>query len=241
MALTLVQHKTNSSTANANTVAVTVTALGSGNLIVVAVAGGIPTDTVSSITDNGGSHNTYTQVASARATTTAGRFCDLWYAKNSNSGATSVTATVGNTSTVRKVIEVWEVSGANTSSPLDGNGVATNNGAQSGTVATATGITTTNANDFIAAFCRTNGAVASEHDGTFTLNDITGGSNGASSVIVSSTGTYTPAWNDNSGTEFCASIAAFKQASASSRGLFLDQLELNGIGVGGSFFRNPIG
>lgn len=213
-AIIRVQHLTTDSTANANTVTLTVTALTAGNLIVV-VGMGSGSDTVSSITDNGGTPNTYVQVTSARGLEAAGgRWCDIWYAKNSNGGATTVTLTVGATNTNRKIIMVWEVSGIDTTSPLDGNGTHVNDGAAT-TTPLGAAITTTNANDFLAAALRTAGTTSTEKDATYTLDNITTTGNGLSYAIVSAINTYTPQWNTTSAV-FCACSAAFKDVQSTT-------------------------
>jgi hypothetical protein len=203
----LVQHKTNNSNASSNLVSVPVTAFGPNNLIVVGVMGSAG-DSVASITDNATPPNIYVQVPGSRGVSGGGRWTELWRAINSSPGATSVTITVNATNSNRKIGEVWEASGADTVSPLDGNGVS--GGSFSGSVDTGPSITVTNPGDFIVALARTNNIIQSENDSTFILDDITGGFHGASHAIPSTIGTFTPIWNDSGSSDFVSSVAAFK-------------------------------
>src|SRR5262249_25957536 len=96
---------------------------GSGNLIVVGfqMAGGSNTaTTVSSVSDNAG--NTYSEVPGARAIDTGAQtVIDLWYAKNSFPGATSVTITPSGG--VKSGAVIWEFSGVDRTAPLDQSAV----------------------------------------------------------------------------------------------------------------------
>lgn len=206
-ALVKVQHKTNTATSG-STVAVTVTALTGGNLVIVGIGGSL-SESVSTVGDGG---NTYVQVTSAKATEAGGRWTDIYYAVNITGGSTTVTVTYSATSAARKAAEVWEVSGAATSNPLDGNGVGTT-GVGAGGIYTGPSITTTQANTFIAAVARVAGNISGESDATFAFDDAQGGGGGASSVIVSATGTYTPVWAETLDGNFAASIAAFQIAT----------------------------
>jgi hypothetical protein len=98
---------------NSNTL--TVSSTGTGNLLVVLIALA-PTTTASSVTDNAG--NTYVQASGAFGTDTFGggsSSSDIWYAKNSVSGATTITVT--STASFTNIC-LAEFSGADTSSPL---------------------------------------------------------------------------------------------------------------------------
>ena len=204
----LVQAKFNQTTSGSTDAVTMTSAISAGNLIVVSV-GGSSSQTVSSITDNGSTANTYTQVPSCYGTDGGGRWVDIWYAKNSLAGATTVTVTFSGTS--KQNVQVYEVSGIDTANPIDATCV--HGGSTTGTVDTGPSITTTSANDFLAAAARTSGnGVTSENDATFTL-DTGNGSGGESHAIVSSTGTYTPKWNDSAATTFVAAVASFKAPS----------------------------
>lgn len=211
-ALSLVQATSTVTSSNVNSVSSTFSsAVTTGDLIVVSV-GGSNDETISSITDNGSPANTYSQVTGAYdGGTDSSHWTDIWYAKNIGGNAKTVTVTLSGTAT-KQVLQLWEVSGADTSAPLDGNGV--HGFSTTGSVDTGPTITTTNANDFLASAVRTNGnGISSQNDATFTLD--TGNSKGGwSHAIVASTGSYTPKWNDSSASQGGASVAAFKAAGA---------------------------
>ena len=216
MALSLVQHQTATATASQNTLAVTVTALTAGNLVVVGVAGS-SSESVNSIGDGG---NTYTQCASAKVTEAGGRWTDLWYAKNVSGGSTTVTVTYSATTANRKAVEVWEVSGADVSAPLDTSNGGTGTGG-AGNKDTGASMTTGTADAFLCGIIRTAGSVVGmdASDVVFTSNDLMGGGGDACSAIVAATGTYTPIWSDGVGSaSFANSVGAFKIASGGGGG-----------------------
>jgi hypothetical protein len=98
----------------------TIPATGSGHLIVVgwqsAMPGQIPRVRFSSMTDNAG--NVYVEAGAARSVDSAeADWNDIWYAKNSAAGATSVVITPSASSTGAVVI--WEFSGVDGNAPLD--------------------------------------------------------------------------------------------------------------------------
>lgn len=192
--------------------AVTITSSTSGSLLALSITGrsGLGAATVSSVTDNLG--QTWLQCAASRATDSGNNgFIDNWYFPNSASGVTTVTATL-NMSNSDIYMAVWEVGGAATASPQDGNGAVLND--QSG-AATGAAITTTNADDFICGTVFTTANVGGGTGGSFTSdnNDTSGAvyTRGASHRIVAATGTYTPSWTGNS--NYCAATVAFKAAS----------------------------
>lgn len=100
--------------------ACTVPATGAGHLIVVGwqIGGGVNTaTTITGLVDNAG--NAYQEAGSARAVdTAAGSVTDIWYARNSLSGATSITITPSS-SIANAAAVIWEFSGVNTLAPLD--------------------------------------------------------------------------------------------------------------------------
>lgn len=195
--------------AAATTVAVTgLTALSASHSLVL-VIGGSSSATVSSITDNGTSHNTYTQATSCYGADTGGRWTDEWYVSSTVSGGiTSVTVTAS--ASQKMYLQVYDLTGTNTSAFFE---QCVHGGSTTGTVDTGPSITTTNANDFIAAGLRTSGnGSTSENDATFT-QDNTSSSGAVSHAIVTTAATYTPAWNDTAATTVEVSVASFKPAS----------------------------
>lgn len=220
MLITLVQHKHNSASAGSATLTVTVTGVTAGSLLVVGAAtsspgGGVNT-TVSSITDNGGTPNTYVQTPSAQAADLTRGLTDVWSAKNALSGATTVTVTFSQTGG-EKNIWVWEVSGMDTSSPVDlavGLNTVTSSASPVGAA-----VTTTNANDFVVGIILPDAqaiTVNPKAGNEFTAGgDITAVSEGAgASLIAASATTHTPQWDAAGLTSGVASTAAFKGAGA---------------------------
>jgi hypothetical protein len=116
MALAYVQVAKNGRTTNGTTVAAVFPGnTTTGNLIVVGVIVNQTTDTISGIADSQG--NTYTKIRGRRVATTGAYFCTLWYAKNIT-GGTTPTVTVTSTSAQFNV-QAFEISGADTATPLD--------------------------------------------------------------------------------------------------------------------------
>ena len=112
--ITLV-HVTTCGSQSFPTVPCTIPATGSGNLIVVGWAsawGTIPT--VTGMTDNAG--NTYAEAGNSRSVDSANDIADIWYAKNSRPGATSITITPS--ASGMGAATIWEFSGVDTVSPL---------------------------------------------------------------------------------------------------------------------------
>src|SRR5262249_46729477 len=107
--IALVQHKTNSGAASSNKLSISIARLGAGNLVVIGVCS-TGTSSVSSITDNGSTANTYKEAAGTKSTN-GPSMCDFWYAANSHAGASSISVTFNKSGTFEKNIEVWEVSG----------------------------------------------------------------------------------------------------------------------------------
>src|ERR1039458_822677 len=214
MALSQIQHKIASSVVSANTVAVTVAATASGNLIIVGVAG-TASDTVTGVADSAGS--TYVQVPSARAVSSGGRFTDVWYCKSSISGATTVTVTVGATNTNRKEAYVHEVSGADPTSPFDAAGILTDTGGTS--PVTGASVTTVAANTYIIGIVRTQNSVntTGAAGGGFTEDDSLQLAGASVHRIVSAQGTYTPTYAmAGNPTDDAYSTVSFKQFSAAA-------------------------
>lgn len=217
MALAVVQTKTGATTAiTATTVAATWSGnTTSGNLIIVGLAGGI--QHVSSITDSQG--NTYTVADTGHFSFS---MCEIWYAKNITGGTTpTVTATLA--SGEPATIHLYEVSGADTTSPLDVHANASGNGVTANTPTVTSGATS-NANDivfavggvFLGAGTDAFSVGAGYTDFTSTNSTPTVGitvSSGAEDKIVSATGAQTATF----GLSFTSAtweitLATFKQA-----------------------------
>src|SRR5437867_3766072 len=103
----------------------TIPSTGSGNLLVVAWMSGGATGgestTIAGVTDNAG--NIYSEAGNSRSTETVSHLmADLWYAKNSRSGATVLTITP-NPAGISGEAVIWEFSGVDTTAPLDQSAV----------------------------------------------------------------------------------------------------------------------
>lgn len=185
-------------------------ATGSGHLIVVgwaSTAGSSPT--ISSVTDNAG--NTYLEAGSARAVNTAqNRMVDIWYSRNSNAGATTLTITP-NPAGSTGVAVVWEFSNTDTAAPLDQTSVLNTQPAT--TPATGAPITTTSAGELIISTMIpatiNNGLVA----GSQFTNDQSQGGVGWAHLIAASVGTYSAQWSTIAGT-YASSSVSFRAAGS---------------------------
>lgn len=111
-------------TVNGSTVAVTLNPTGAGHLLAVLITTDHPSTSVSSMTDNatGGSCNYVEAKVLNVDPVSGGGFSDIWYCANSKAGATSVSATVSSATGGELNAWVYEVSGLDTSNPLDVSG-----------------------------------------------------------------------------------------------------------------------
>lgn len=216
MAITLVQHKVNSTSANQATVAVTVTSTTAGNPLIVGAANGASM-TVTGVTDNkAGGTNIYTQATSAAASQGGGR-TDVWYCLNPGGGVTSVTVTFSVSDTNVKDGWVFEVSGFSAAAFDLANHL--NNGTGVGTTDTGVSVTTTSATGFVVGVIAVGTAIvtnpASGNEFTAGGDIAAGSSNAACSLISTTAAGHQPAWTDsNTNAAFCASTAAFKEGSS---------------------------
>ena len=184
-----------------------VAATGSGNLLVVAVAwaGGA---TVSGVTDNASTANTYSLAESASTTTSPAGGTALYYAQNSNSGATTITVTLSSASTPS--IFVYEYSGMLTSGALDSSAVSAKSNASASHNVTGASVTTTAAAEVIFSVAYGPGTITGIKSGNaFTGSTIQNGDD-AGIDQVSATGTYNAAWSQTSSDTYSVSTAGFK-------------------------------
>lgn len=112
MAYAFIQQNSNDNAATATTITVTLTPT-AGNLLVFALAGDSQDTTSIALSDNLGTHNTFTQIATD-IVSVANQRISWWYAENCKSGATTFTATFSATTRFR-AIYVAEYSGIATS------------------------------------------------------------------------------------------------------------------------------
>lgn len=189
----------------------TIPATASGHLIVVAwssVFGTTPT--ISSVTDNAG--NTYAEAGSARAVDSATvGMIDIWYARNSNAGATSITITP-NPSGNQGAAVVWEFANADTVAPLDRTSVL--NSQPAATTPSGAPVTTS-APGVIISLLMPSSSLTGIHAGNAFTNDSTIYGVGWARLITSSAGTYAAQWDTGSGT-YASSTVAFRAAGSGS-------------------------
>ena len=181
---------------------VTISASGAAHLIVVAVQ--TNGSAVTSVTDDAG--NTYVPVAGSRAIDTVEvSGSELWYAKDSNAGATTIDATADTI----YVMAAWEVAGIRTTSPLDTASKLDNQPATTNPVGAT--ITTSAVGEFVVSVVLVANMITSLTAGSAFTSDHTTFGNGWAHLTSAAApaGTYQARWNQpNSGTS-CATSAAF--------------------------------
>jgi len=195
----------------------TISSTGSGNLIVVGIqmGKGISTSTtIATITDN--ENNAYeeaTAATSARSVDTAGgSVVDIWYARNSTAGATSVTITPSATTSSASAF-IWEFSGVNTTAPLDQ--VAVLNSQSASASPTGAAVTTTNfANEVVVSLAAVSGTISGIYSGNSFSNDSTVNNDGWAHLVTTATGTFAAQWSQNPSGTFASSTASFIAANA---------------------------
>jgi len=200
----------------------TIPATGSGHLIVVGWSsawGTIPT--IGAITDNAG--NAYVEAGGARAVDSSVGMVDIWYAKNSASGATIVTITP-NPSGTNGVAVVWEFSGLDTVSPLDQVGVLNSQPAPATSPTSGASVTTTAPVEAVVSVTAPQWFIGNLLGGSnftqdFLLDSPSGSSpyysTGWAHLITSSTGTYSANWG-SWGNIYTSTTASFKLAASYS-------------------------
>lgn len=189
---------------------ITISATGTGNLLVVTIIGGPGGQGISSITDNAtGGSNTYIQTPSGYVND-GSHVADTWYAKNINSGATTVTVTIGtSTGSGNCVIGVTEYSGADTSAPLETSAHTSSTGSPVGPA-----LTTASTGSVLIAICEA------------TSTGTTGVSSPWTSTTVSipftadylpgASGTYTANFTPTSSQAYVSSGASFLPPSSTN-------------------------
>jgi hypothetical protein len=197
----------NNSSSAGPTTSFTIPATGTGNLIVVALMfnGGT---SVATISDNAG--NAYVSAGAKAALTD--RSTEIWYAVNSEPGATVVTPTFLDSPTLIQMT-VWEVSGIAFSAP-DATNTSSGNLTLNNTPGPA--VTTTQADDFIVSilFAMDTNIISISSGNEFT-NDFTTWGNGWAHITSSfgPAGTYQASWFTSTPQGiYCASTVAFRAA-----------------------------
>ena len=202
---TLVQTKT-SGNAGTGSLTMPVDALGAGHLVVVAAQienRGL----VSTIADSSGC-NTYVAIGTASASNaTLNVGLQLWYAKGSCAGATSISIAATEMVTAASI---WEVSGIRTDNPLDTATTLRDQAASSTTVGPM--ITTSGAGEFVVSVALAQNAITNIHAGNEFVNDhITRGNGwGHLSDPHAAAGVHQAQWDQSPPGVACASAAAFR-------------------------------
>ena len=187
----------------------TIPATGTGNLVLVAMMfnGGT---SVASVSDNAtGGNDTY---VSAGARSTIGNYStEIWYAVNSNSGATLVTPRFAGSPT-HVEITAWEVSGISTSSP---DAVNISNGSVTLNNTPGPAVTTSQVGDFIlSVLFAINTSFTTISSGNEFTNDFKTYGNGWAHITSASAtaGAHQASWFTSSPTGvYCASTVAFRR------------------------------
>jgi len=183
-----------------------VPATGAAHLLVV----GVQTEdagAATAVTDNAG--NTYVAIAGSRAIVTGGGLAvELWYAKDSKAGATTITASAP---TVYSVV-LWEVAGISVTNPFDKVAQLSNQGANA--TPAAPSITTTRNGELIVAIAIVANAVNGVVSGSPFTNDHMTHANGWAHLTnaLSPAGAYQAKWNQPTSGVYCATAAAFVTA-----------------------------
>jgi hypothetical protein len=199
----------------------TIPSTGRGNVLVAAWAssnGGGGT-TITGVSDNVG--NVYTEAGNARATDTAANtMTDVWFAKNSASGATVITVTPS-PSGATGAATIWEFSGVDPNSPLDQTSILNSQAASS--APTGASVITSSPAEAIVAVANVQGSATGMNSGNSFSSDSTVNGDGWAHFIPASSGTYTPQWSASTSGTFSASTVSFKAASGAGGACDLNQ------------------
>lgn len=203
-------------------------ATGSGNLIVVAWrAPGASSTNISQITDNAG--NVYARAGNSRAANSGSDYMvDIWYAKNSIAGATTLTITPS-TSVSDGGGVIWQFSGVDTVAPLNQSAVLNSQAAT--TTPDGASVTTTSPGELIISVLLTNAQSGIRSGNPFT-NDSTLTGDGYARLITTTAGTYKAQWNSVS-SMYANTTVTFKAATGSNPppGTKLNECDLDSNGA----------
>ena len=156
--------------------------------------------------------NAYSEAGTARSVdSVAGSVVDVWYARNSVPGATTLTITPSASATNAAAV-IWEFSGADLSSPLDQTAVLSNQGA-TGTPSAAA-VTTASAGDVVISLAALAGNQTGISSGNTFVSDSAIKGNGWAHFIASSPGTYAAQWNQSPPGTYTSSTVAFRAAGS---------------------------
>lgn len=188
--------------ASSNLRRVTIGASGAGHLIVVAVQ--TNASAVMSVTDD--ANHTYVPVAGSRAVDNAEvTGVELWYAKDSSVGATTITASADTV----YAMAAWEVAGIRTASSLDTASLLDNQPASTSPFGAS--ITTSAAGEFVVSVVIVANDVTDVTAGSAFTNDHTTFGNGWAHLTSAAApaATYRARWSQPMSGTSCATSAAF--------------------------------
>lgn len=181
---------------------------GSGNLLVVGWSSANGSMTIASVTDGAG--NVYLEAGAAKSIDSVSNImADVWYAKNSLSGASVLTITPSSSGTPGTAV-IWEFSGADTNSPLNQTAVLNS---QTVTTSAIGASVMTSASEVVVSVAAFQGSESGISAGNSFSNDSSASGDGWAHLITSSAGTYQPQWNSSSGGTYCSTTVSFKAAS----------------------------
>jgi hypothetical protein len=134
---------------------------------------------------------------------------DIWYAKNSKSGATSVTI-APSAAVAGGWAVIWEFAEIDTVTPLDTTAVLNSQAP----TATPTGgaVTLVSAADAVVSIAVVANQVTGIAPGSPFVNDSLANANGWAHLIITAPGTYNAQWTQNSPGSYTASTVSFRAA-----------------------------
>ena len=198
-------------------------ASGTGNLLVVGMQFVNTGVTIASVTDNVG--NVYTEAAGSHSVDTASNWAsDIWYAKNSIAGATTISVTASAAVSGFATV-IWEFSGADPSSPLDQASALNNQ--PSNSVSQGPSVTTTSASEAIVALSAGAGQITGIASGNPFTNDSLAVGRGWAHLVTTSAGTYSASWSANPAGTYASSAVSFKASQSVSS---VSSCDINGDG-----------
>jgi hypothetical protein len=199
---------------------------GTGNMIVVGIQlrGANTSTIIATITDNIG--NNYAEAGAVRSFDTgSGSVADIWFARNSKPGATTLTISPSSTVSTASAV-IWEYSGVNTTAPVDG--VAVLNSQSASTAPKGASITTAYSNEVVISLAGGAGSITGISTGNPFVNDATTNNDGWAHLVTTSAGTSSAQWSQSPSGTFASSTAAFKASGATSAFSACD-LNQNGV------------
>jgi hypothetical protein len=207
-AINLIQVKRDgNSCTNQSSIAVTINASGLGNLLAVGAITSNVEGMITGITDNAsGGSNSYVSANAFAARTIAG--VDIWYAKNSKAGASTITVNASSGGLFGVV--VWELSGVDTIAPLHSTSTLNTQPASSSPVG-ATATTTIPAAAIVSLITAFN-TITGIHAGNPFTNDYTVCNEGQAHLIATSSGAFSAQWDQSVAGEYGTNAVSFKPA-----------------------------